>query len=164
MLTYTDNCRRLLQATLAAHPAAFDTQFETSGEYKSVHALIAHCIGSEQRWTEQRLHGQPGSARYEDCAAETLTGLFTDWDRIRAKTRAVIDAGHDTSNAPQMHHEIAFSLSQWEHTDMLTVEEILFTVFDHQIFHLGQISLILQQQGVDPPNFDYPFLHTADDE
>ena len=164
VLTYTDNCRRTLQATLAAHPEAVDAPLETIGEYKSIHALVAHCVGAEQRWTEQRLHGQAGSARYESCAAETLTGLFRDWEHIRAKTRAVVEAGRDTTQAPRLHQEVVFSLPQWKHTDILTVEEMLFHVFNHQIYHLGQISMALQQQGIDPPNFDYVFLHQDPDE
>ena len=119
MLTYSDNCRRQLQEVVAAEPEAFSKPLETVGEYKTVHALIAHCIGAEQRWTEQRIHGQPGSARYEDCAAETITGLFSDWERIRAKTRALIDADRDANHPPQLHRDIAFTLPRWGYSDTL---------------------------------------------
>lgn len=164
LLDYTDNCRRQLHEILAAHPEALDTPFETIGAYKTLHQLVAHCIGAEKRWTEQRLYGLPSSNRYEDHASETLTGLFADWEHIRAKTRAVIDASRSAASAPQLHHEVAFSLPQWGYTDTLTVEEILFHIFNHQIFHLGQISLVLQKNGIDPPNFDYVFLHCPPDE
>ncbi len=159
LLTYSDNCRRLLQDTIAAHPEAFDAPIDTIGEYKSVHALIAHCIGAEQRWTEQRIHGQLGSARYEDRAAETLTGLFADWGHVRAKTRAVIDADRDAANVPRLHHDVALTETRGGRADVLTVEECLFHVFNHQTFHLGQISMALQQQDIDPPDLDYVDLH-----
>ena len=73
----------------------------------------------------------------------------------------MIDASHSAASAPQLHHEIAFSLPHLGYTEMLTVEEILFHIFNHQVFHLGQISLILQQKGIDPPYFDYILLHRA---
>lgn len=162
LLSYTDNCRRLLQTTLAAHPDALNVPFETLSNFKSIHQLLAHCVGAEQRWVEQRLQNCESSARYETVAADTLDGLFRDWDNIRAKTRGVLDNIESPDNPMQLHQEIAYSLPQWGRTDILTVEEILFHVFNHQVYHLGQISMVLQQQGIDPPNFDYCLLHRDD--
>lgn len=159
LLAYTDNCRRLLKKTLAEHPDALTRTFETRSDFHSVHDLVAHCIGAEQRWVEQRLIGQEASARYETMAAETLDGLFRDWDHVRAKTRAFMDTLGSPDNPRQLRQEIAWSLPHRNVSDIMTVEEILFHVFNHQTYHLGQISMALQQQNIDPPNFDFCLLH-----
>ena len=164
LLDYTDNCRRLLRTTLEDQTDAFEQPIPTTGQYRTVRELVAHCVGAEQRWTEQRLLGLLGTARYEDHAAQTLPALFADWELVRAKTRGFLDDCLDAGHASRLHQEIAFSLPQWGHTDVLTVEEMLFHVFNHQTYHLGQISMALQQMGVDPPNFDYVLLHRAADE
>lgn len=162
ILTYTDNCRCLLQQTLDAHPEALAQPLETTSQFRSIHALVAHCIGAEQRWIEQRLCGQEAAARYETQAAETREGLFRDWDHVRAKTRGFIDSLGSPDNPRHLHQEIAYTLPHQGISDVLTVEEILFHAFNHQIYHLAQISMALQQQGIDPPNFDYCLLHDVD--
>ncbi len=164
LLTYTDNCRQVLQATLDARPDVFDTPFETTAEYRSIRELVAHCIGAEQRWVEQRLRGEVATARYEAQSAGTIHGIFADWAHVRARTRAALEDIHSVSHGSTLHTEIAFTLPQWHSTDILTVEEVYFHIFNHQIYHLGQISMALQQFGVDPPNFDYVFLHRDSDE
>jgi uncharacterized damage-inducible protein DinB len=163
LLTYSDNCCRRLHETLIAYPEAFDSHFETTGDYKTIHALIAHCIGAEKRCVE-RILGQPRSPSYEECAAGSLGGLFADWDHIRARTRSIIDNGHDASQPTQMHHKIAFTLPASGYADVLTVEEWLFHVFNHQTFHLGQVSMALQQKNISPPGFDYILLHQDADQ
>lgn len=157
LLTYTDNCRCLLQKTLAAHPESLERPIETISSFRTIRELVAHCIG-----VEQRLNSQEASCRYENLAAETLESLFRDWEHVRAKTRAFIDTLGSPDNRRQMHDEIAYTLPHLGLSDIMTVEEILFHIFNHQVYHLGQISMALQQQGIDPPNFDFCLLHRDD--
>jgi uncharacterized damage-inducible protein DinB len=156
-LAYTDNARLLLRQTLEAHPQTFDRRFETTGQYHTIRELVAHLIGAEQRWTIGRLYGQPRPPRYEDAAAQTLAGLFTDWETIRARTWAfVCQADADT-----LARVIEFEMPPGGETVSLTLEEVLFHVCNHQSWHLGQISMAWQQMGMDPPNFDYVLLRPA---
>ncbi len=158
LLAYSDNSRDLLRETLAAHPEALNTPIETISAYKSIGQLVAHMIGAEQRWTIQRLYAEPRPLRYEETPADTLDGLFADWDTIRARTRAFVEAASE----PALQQRIAFSLPNWNnYEETLTAEQILFHIFNHQNFHTAQISMALQQGGIDAPNFDYIFLHRA---
>ena len=153
-LAYTENARLRLRETLEAHPEAFDYPFQTSGAYHTIGQLVAHLIGAEQRWTLGRLCGEPRSPRYEDAAAGAQAGLFKDWDAVRARTRAFV-SGADGDTLARV---ITTELPQWGETVSLTLEEVVFHVCNHQTYHMGQISMALQQTGIDPPNFDYVFL------
>lgn len=157
-LAYTENARRQLRETLAAHPETLDMAFETTAAHKTVGQLVAHLIGAEKRWTLGRLYGEGTPPRYEDAAADTLEGLFADWDEIRART-LVFAARAD---AAMLGRVITTDLPQWGRTVQVTVEEVLLHVCNHQTWHVGQISMALQRLGIDPPNFDYVFLR--DDE
>lgn len=151
---YTENARRLLRETLAAHPQTLDQPFETTAAHKTVGQLVAHLVGAERRWTLGRLYGEGRPPRYEDEAAQTLDGLFADWDAIRARTLAFADR----ADAAALGHVITTELPQWGVGVQVTAEEVLLHICNHQTWHVGQISMALQRLGVDPPNFDYVFL------
>ena len=153
-VAYTENARRRLRETLAAHPEALDQPFETRAAYTTIGELVAHLIGAEQRWTQGRLYSEPRLPRYEDGAAGTLDGLFADWDAIRARTLAFAAR----ADAAALSRVITTDLPQWGETVTLTLEEVLLHLCNHQTWHLGQVSMALQRQGIDPPNFDYVFL------
>nr|CAA9253393.1 hypothetical protein AVDCRST_MAG63-2035 [uncultured Armatimonadetes bacterium] len=156
-LAYADKARLLLRETLEANPEAFERRFETTGPYHTIRELVAHLVGAEQRWTIGRLYGEPRPPRYEDAAAQTLAGLFTDWEDIRARTRAFASR----ADADTLARVIRFEMPPGGQTVSLTLEEVLFNICNHQSWHLGQISMALQQMGTDPPNFDYVLLRPA---
>jgi len=153
-LTYADNACRLLRKTLAQHPDALRAEFPTLSQFNSIGKLIAHCIGAEQRWTLRRLYGEAQPPRYEDQAADALDGLFVDWEAIRERTRAWVAQADEAA----WQQTVAIDLPHWNYTATMTKAEVLFHIFNHQTFHLGQISMALQQMDIDPPNFDYVFL------
>ena len=153
-LAYADKTRALLRETLEAHPEAFDRRFETGAAYHTIRELTAHLVGAEQRWTIGRLYGEPRPPRYEDAPAETIAGLFADWETIRARTWAFVSS----ADAETLARVITVEMLQWSETVSLTLEEVVFHVCNHQTWHLGQVSMALQQMGVDPPNFDYVLL------
>lgn len=157
LLVYSDNAKALLHETLAAHPDAFDAPFSTVAVYKTIHELVAHMVGAEQRWTIGRLYGEPRPARYEDAPAAALDGLFADWETIRVRTRAFVVAADDAV----LTRIIPVTLPQWAAACELTTEEILFHLVNHQAFHTAQISMALQQRQIDPPNFDFVLLRPA---
>ncbi len=159
LLTYSEGCRVLLRETLRSYPDALTATFATRGEYKSIRELLAHMIGAEERWVQQRLEAGPRPSRYEERAALDLDGLYADWDGFRRRL-----VGYVETHAPLPARQITFSLPQWGHdTDTLSDEAIVFHLLNHQQWHLGQISLLLQQQDIDPPNFDFPLLHPRKD-
>ena len=152
-----ESARLLLRETLEAHPEAFDHPFQTSGAYHSIGQLVAHLVGAERRWTIGRLYDEGRPPRYEDQAAETLGGVFADWDAIRARTLAFVSS----ADAETLARIIPVEMPQWSHAVRLTLEEVLFHLCNHQTWHVGQISLALQQRGIDPPNFDYVLLKST---
>ena len=157
LLAYTDSARLLIRQTLEAHPEALDRRIHTTGSYRTIRELVAHLIGAEQRWTIGRLYGEPRPPRYEDAPAGTLAGLFTDWETIRARTRTFVSE----ADADTLARVISFVIPPEGETVSLTLEEVLFQVCNHQTWHLGQISMVLQQMGADPPDFDYVLLRPA---
>ena len=159
-LAYTENARHLLHETLAAHPETLDQSFETTAAYNTVGQLVAHLVGAERRWTLGRLYGEAPPPRYEDAAAQTLDGLFADWDAIRVRTLAFA-AGAD---ADALGRVITTDLPQWGASVRVTAEEVLLHLCSHQAWHGGQVSMALQRLEVDPPNFDYVLLREKHNE
>ena len=154
LLDYSENCRRLLRQTLAAHPDAFDAPFETLSAYKSVRQIVAHCVGAEERWIEMRIGGRALTAFYEERAAATVEALWADWDAVRAGTRDF----YRRLDADCLAFQIAVQLPQWDHHTHLSLEQILFHILNHENYHRGQVVMTLQRMGIDPPNFDYVIL------
>lgn len=157
-VAYAENARRLLRETLAASPRTLDQPFETTAAHKTIGQLVAHLIGAERRLTLGWLSGEGRSPRYEDEAAQTLDGLFADWDAIRARTLAFAAR----AEAADLGRVITTGLPQIDATGTLTVEEVLLHICNHQTWHLGQVSMALQRRGIDPPNFDYVLLRDGD--
>jgi uncharacterized damage-inducible protein DinB len=151
LFDYSENARRLLRETLLAQPEAFDRPFETLADYASIRQLVAHIIGAEVRWITQRIGGQ-AVVRYEERVAESVEGVFADWDGIRATTRAFVDA----QDAAGLSRSLPITLGEWRGN--LTVEQILFHLINHETHHRAQISMALQQMQIDPPNFDFVLL------
>lgn len=152
-VAYTENARRLLQETLNAHLTVLDQPFETIAQYRTISRLVAHLIGAEQRLTLERLYQEVRPPRYEEHATETLDGLFSDWDTIRARTLAFAAQADSTA----LSRVIIIGLPGVQ-TIQITAEEVLLHICNHQTWHLGQISMALQRLGIDPPNFDYFLL------
>jgi uncharacterized damage-inducible protein DinB len=154
-LAYADNTRKLLHSVLRDNLEAFTKPIETIGEYKSIRALVAHIAAAEERWIVSRLGGVAIPVRFEDRAPLEVEAVFHDWEGFRAKTHAYVN----TLDKTGLYGLIPIKLPQLGIDSKMTVEQILFHLFNHQTFHLGQVSMALQQLGIDPPNFDYVLLH-----
>ncbi len=157
ILQYSDKSRTLLRETLAANESLFERAFATTSEFTSIRKLLTHIIGAEERWLA-RIEDRERPPRYEELTAKSLGEMWDDWDRVRAVTRQCLSAA-DLSRT--LHVE----LPMWQYQRELTVEQILFHVFNHETHHRAQISMLLQHFGVDPPNFDFvlllPFAYIA---
>lgn len=159
LLHYSDHTMKLLRETLSEHRELCDRPIETLSVFKSIRVLVAHMAGAEERWVMQRIGNAKPGPRFEEHAPETIDGVFDEWERIRAHTRACIQS-LGTAGLSGM---IPVSLPQWEFERKVTVEQILFQVFNHQTYHIGQISMTLQRFGVDTINFDYILLAAEKD-
>lgn len=153
IMAYTENARLLLYETLDAHPEARNAAFETISRYQTITALVAHLVGAEQRWTIGRLYAEPAPVHYEEQAAPDWDGLKADWEAVRARTLAFVGA-----ESTDWGRIIIVDLPQWGQKMTLTAEEVVLQLCNHQTWHIGQVSMALQEQGIDPPNFDYVLL------
>jgi len=153
LFNYSDNCRQLLADTLRQYPEELHATFTTTSQFDSIGRLLAHSIGAEERCVTMLIQGKPIPVMYEARAADTLDGLIEDAAAIRAETRRFLS----TLTAEDYLQKITISRGAARGL-VLTVEEILFHVINHENYHRGQIVTALQRRGIDPPNFDYILL------
>ena len=150
LLRYADWSKDRLRSTIEANPDEWDREYETISGYKSIRALTAHLAGSEERWL-MRILGQPQpDPSYEVRSGQSVANVFEGWDGIRsALTDFVRAAGPEDLAA--VHKVFLPSVN----LDLdLRVDQMLWQIFNHQTYHLGQISTAFQRWSIDPPNFD----------
>jgi uncharacterized damage-inducible protein DinB len=150
LFTYSDNCWALFGEVLPEAPEAWDAPFETTSTWNSVHTLLAHCIGAEERIVTLRLKNLPLPVSYEDRAAAGWTGLYEDHKTVRAVTYSYIKSLADA----QFEETVPGIAGR---TDV-TRADMLFHILNHENYHRGQVISALQRLGIDPPNFDYILL------
>lgn len=98
-----------------------------------------------------RLQNHSLSVVYEERAAPDWEGLYRDHQTIRAATYAYLDSLTDAA--------VAEETEVWRIAHRaLTRADILFHVLNHENYHRGQVVMVLQRFGIDPPNFDYVLL------
>jgi uncharacterized damage-inducible protein DinB len=146
-LRYSQAARPVLLHTLQTHRQHFTRPFETTGEFNTIRLQLAHIIAAEERWIFQRIQGKPVND-FENRAADTIEGIWEQWEPIRAETVRVVESQTPASLEKQLH------VSMRNGSRTLTMEQILFHIFNHEVHHRAQISLLIQQFGGDPPNFD----------
>jgi uncharacterized damage-inducible protein DinB len=150
---YSERCRPLLYETLVTcGEETLHREFTTTGVHNTIAKILAHSHGAEERWITMRLLAQPLLVLYEERAATTLEGLIADGDTFRQATYAYLNA--QTPELLQRPYTFVI-LDKERH---LTAEECLFHIVHHESWHRGQIALLLQQFGFDPPNFDYALV------
>lgn len=152
LVAYSNNCRALLKETLLSYRPLFDKPIQPPlSVYQSIRRIAAHMIGAEEFWIRHRINKEE-LTRYETRSAESLEELFEDWESVRRGTTAYID-----SLSPGEFERIyPLELRGWR--GELSVRQILFHILNHEVHHRAQISMALQQFGVEPPDFDFVFL------
>jgi uncharacterized damage-inducible protein DinB len=149
---YSEWCQARLEETLSQNDALLHRGFETTSKFDTIAKLLAHSLAAEERWLVMRLGHAPISRMYEDRAPETLKELFADARAIRENTRQFVARQTPESLAAVSEIELGSV------TLKLSVEDVLYHVLHHESWHRAQISMALQQFGVDPPNFDFCFI------
>ncbi len=157
LFAYSDACREQLRDVLLHHEEHFTKPFPTTSRYDTIQKLLAHCVGAEERWITRRIRGEALPLIYEDRSANTVEGLFADARTVRRVT----DDFRRSLDANSCHRIISVSLSESDAALELSLADILFHILNHENFHRGQIITLLQQNGNDPPDFDYVFLKSA---
>ena len=152
LFEYSDWCQARLEEVLSQNESLVHRRFETTSRFDTIAKLFAHSLAAEERWLVMRLGHEPIERMYEDRAPETLKELFADARAIRENTRRFV--ARQTPESLAVVNEIELGTV----TLMLSVEEVLYHVLHHESWHRAQISMALQQFGVDPPNFDFCFL------
>ncbi len=149
---YSIRAQRLLYNFVLANPGCERLTIETTSPFKTVHDLLAHSIGAETRWMA-RILGEPlPEPRYEENAPREIEALRKDWQRYRKRTMTIIQA----ATSEELLRQIPYTLPGWVENGSLSFEEMVYHVFNHENYHRGQCSMILQQNGFEPPQFDYP--------
>jgi uncharacterized damage-inducible protein DinB len=150
---YSTNAHEHLFEFVIGHPETWSEPLESISQHRTIRALLSHCLGAEQRWIA-RIKDAPQPERYESACPVSVVNIHKDFRRQRDETLAIINA----ADRAEMERRIDVSIPQINWADTLTVEEILFHIFNHESYHRAQVSMLLQHQAIDPPNFDYTFL------
>ena len=157
LFAYSDNCRELLRETIDANPDSWDQKFVAPlQEFNTIREILIHTAGAEERWVKMRIGGHEVSF-YRQRAPKDAAGVFEDWNRFRQETYSLLDG--QTNESLQKVNAITLGSGDSVWRGDLTVEQMLFHVLNHETHHRGQVSMAWQQMGVDPPDFDYIFLH-----
>jgi uncharacterized damage-inducible protein DinB len=150
IVQYSTSAQQRLYDFLSDKPGAVSYKVDTLAEFKSIRDILVHLNGAEERWTK-RIVGYELPQRYEASAPDSMHELYADWRRLRSATEAAARA----ADADELKRAIPVKLQTSRITLTLTIEQILFHILNHENFHRGQCSMLLQQQKIDPPYFDF---------
>jgi uncharacterized damage-inducible protein DinB len=148
--SYSTSAQSRLYEFLLDKPEACAKPFETIATFKSIHDLLAHMIGAEEAWCA-RILGNELPPRYEQRAPESVSAIYADWQAQRQITQSIVD----NADTAELSRSVPVTLQTINAQMVLTVELMLFQIFNHENYHRGQCSMLLQTQGIDPPPFDF---------
>lgn len=148
---YSDAAVRQLETTLQESPQFIDKKFVTTSSFKTIRELVTHMVGADERWTG-RINGQIPETRYEVRAPVDISDVFSDWRQLRVVLDKILQ------DPVLIATTLDWQIPNGTTTRTLTVEQVVFHIFNHCTYHIGQISMLLQQFGEDPPNFDVPLI------
>lgn len=151
VLDYSTKAQTLLYQFIGEHEDVLHRTYDTITPFNSIHKLMAHMNGAEERWVCGGIYGETFE-RYESIASPTLSGLEAKFRELRAKTTAAFDRD-------DLHETVAYPMVLLGRVCHITKEEMLFQTFNHEMGHRSQILMALMQFGIDTPFFDYPVLH-----
>jgi uncharacterized damage-inducible protein DinB len=150
---YSTDAQELLFEFVIARPETWTESLETISQHRTIRTLLAHCVGAEMRWLA-RIQGKAQPERYESAAPADVNQIHADWREQRDVTLSIIQSADQV----ELNREIAVSIPAQNYSDNLTIDEIVFHILNHENYHRGQCSMLLQHLAVDPPNFDYTFF------
>ncbi len=112
----------------------------------SVRDILAHLMDAEDYWVGSVIFEQKRQ-RFLPEKYESVSELRANWDKIYERTRRLVA---DIS-AGVVSDARSVTYGEGQLTD---VSGVLIHVFAHEMFHLGQICLLIRQHGHEPPDLD----------
>ena len=123
-------------------------EWKTEGYKNNIAFLLRHiaqaedwflnAVIREQNFTPKRKHELPTIKEIMDYLEETRENT------IHFLKENNISILQETRTMPE-----GF---RGEKVDDPTIEWIIKRVFDHEVYHLAQVNILLRMQGIDPPN------------
>lgn len=123
-------------------------EWKTDGYKNNIGFLLRHIAQSED-WFLQAVIKREAMTPRRKAGLQTIDQLLAYLDETRENTLKFlkanpIDVLNETRTIPE-----GF---RGKPINEPSVGWIIHRVFDHEVYHLGQINILLRLQGVDPPN------------
>jgi len=116
--------------------------------FKSIFGTLVHIYQADSAWFG-RIHGNPDSQTSTYPPKPDLNGLATDWLPLLDSAVAWSAKLSDADWAAVIHYKD--SRGTQHETPLLP---IILHVVNHGSYHRGQVSSLLRQAGITPPNTD----------
>ncbi|MDB4896409.1 MAG: damage-inducible protein DinB [Firmicutes bacterium] len=144
---YHEHPLTVLEAELA-HLSADRLTWRPAAGRNSIGWLLAHMLGTEDFWVHQLAYGAPVA---HPVPQEDAGALLAEYRRVREETdtRLAVATGEGLERLVTVP---AFS-DGWTPPCPPTVHWVFHHVFEHELYHIGQVSLLLRQQGLAPLPF-----------
>ena len=133
----------------AAQPLSNEALHKDHGtSFKSVFGTLVHIYQADSTWFG-RIFGNPDAQTTTFTPKPDLTGLSADWF-------VLLDRAADWSamlSEPEWNDVISYKDSRGN-SHQTAILPIILHVVNHGSYHRGQVSSLLRQIGVTPPNTD----------
>ena len=115
--------------------------------HKSIEETLAHCFQSERVWLSRVSGGTRTTLREPDDAPYDLAFLTREWPALRVGWQRWLDSIEDL-DAPCSYRNLKGVPFETPY------KQIVLHVVNHFSIHAGQITAMLRQAGVVPPDMD----------
>jgi uncharacterized damage-inducible protein DinB len=132
-----------------------DEQFlcSLSSSFPSIRDTLVHLIAAEQFWLAC-WHGQSPGSTLSPEEVPTLAAVSQRWRKVEFETREYL-AALSNEALPRPVTYVDPSGRTWTHTLWRMMLHLLL----HQSYHRGQVTTLLRQVGVEPPEVDFLTAH-----
>ncbi len=154
---YLTRARRYLWHVLGEAPDAILAIDVIPGErFHSVKDLLVHIPVVEDSWLHDNILQVRPHLETVSVIAETKDGPYATmplpdileyWRTVESNTQTYLAALTPAELARQVQDD----------DDVLSVEQILWHVMQHEVRHTAQVALLLRQAGITPPPLDLRF-------
>ncbi len=121
--------------------------------FPSVQATLVHMVESEWVWSERWYGHSPTTQQVQEFMPDqspTLVVLKERWHAVESSVRRYLASlGED-----DLKKELRYVNRQGE-AWIYPLWQALFHLVNHQTYHRGQVTTLLRQLGVAPPQIDY---------
>lgn len=156
--SYLTRARRYLWHVLGETPEDVLAKHVIPGDrFRSVKDLLLHTPVVEDSWLHYQILGDTPHLESVSAIAEAREGphyatmpllsILEYWRAIEENTRTYLATLTPAELARQVQDD----------DDILSVEDILWHVMQHEVRHTAQVALLLRQAGVTPPPLDLRF-------